>query len=175
MSHAKCRLYSLTPLSESRERRKIQLVEQPGQKSVSRSSQVTRAGPVSQGRPMSADDIQKAKMRALFMQSKYGKSGSKESKETKIDSLNKQPQTIPASIAACSSKAPTPYKIDENKKPLLLASKTSNRLEAYSKPKMDVKEPLWEKCMRVQIPWKRPAGTLAILLLVSSNIENLCL
>nr|ADV56700.1 homeobox protein [Phaseolus vulgaris] len=87
LSHAKCRLYSLTPLSESRERRKIQLVEQPGQKSVSRNSQVTRAGP----------------------------------------------------------------------KPLLLASKTSNRLEAYSKPKMDVKEPLWEKCMRVQIPWKRPA------------------
>ncbi|KAK7378954.1 hypothetical protein VNO80_04405 [Phaseolus coccineus] len=143
--------------SQSRERRKIQLVEQPGQKSVSRSSQVTRAGPVSQGRPMSADDIQKAKMRALFMQSKYGKSSSKESKETKIDSQNKQPQTIPASIAACSSKVPTPYKIDENKKPLLLASKTSNRLEAYTKPKMDVKEPLWEKCMRVQIPWKRPA------------------
>ncbi|XP_027926504.1 homeobox protein LUMINIDEPENDENS [Vigna unguiculata] len=143
--------------SQSRERRKVQLVEQPGQKSVSRSSQVTRAGSVSQGRPMSADDIQKAKMRALFMQSKYGKSGSKESKETKIDSLNKQPQTIPASIAACSSKVPTPPKIDENKKPLLLASKTSNRLEAYSKPKMDVKEPLWEKCMRIQIPWKTPA------------------
>ncbi|KAG4928583.1 hypothetical protein JHK85_055069 [Glycine max] len=143
---------------ESRERRKVQLVEQPGQKSVSRSSQVTRAGPVSQGRPMSVDDIQKAKMRALFMQSKYGKSGSKESKETKIDSPNKQPQTNPASIAACSSKVPTPPKIEENKKPLLLTSKTTNRLEAsYSKPKMDVKEPLWEKCKRVQIPWRTPA------------------
>ncbi|TKY61808.1 Homeobox protein LUMINIDEPENDENS [Spatholobus suberectus] len=144
--------------SQSRERRKVQLVEQPGQKSVSRSSQVTRAGPVSQGRPMSADDIQKAKMRALFMQNKYGKTGSsKESKETKIDSLNK-PQTNPASIAACSSKVHTPPKIEENKKPLLLASKTTNRLEAsYSKPKMDVKEPLWEKCKRVQIPWKIPA------------------
>ncbi|CAJ1878956.1 unnamed protein product [Sphenostylis stenocarpa] len=140
--------------SQSRERRKVQLVEQPGQKSMSRSSQVTRAGPVSQGRPMSADDIQKAKMRALFMQNKYGKSGSKESKETKIDGLNKKPQTTTASIAACSSKVPTPPKIEENKKPLLLASKTSNRL---SKPKMDVKEPLWEKCKRVQIPWKTPA------------------
>ncbi|RDX92851.1 Homeobox protein LUMINIDEPENDENS, partial [Mucuna pruriens] len=144
--------------SQSRERRKVQLVEQPGQKSVSRSSQVTRAGSVSQGRPMSADDIQKAKMRALFMQSKYGKTGSsKESKETKIDSLNK-PQTNPASIAACSSKVLTPPKIEENKKPLLLASKTTNRLEAsFSKPKMDVKESLWEKCKRVQIPWKKPA------------------
>ncbi|KAL2660909.1 hypothetical protein AAZV13_03G170600 [Glycine max] len=144
--------------SQSRERRKVQLVEQPGQKSVSRSSQVTRAGPVSQGRPMSADDIQKAKMRALFMQSKYGKSGSKESSETKIDSPYKQPQTNPASIAACSSKVPTPPKIEENEKPLLLASKATNKLEAsYSKPKMDVKEPLWEKCKRVQIPWKTPA------------------
>ena len=47
----------------------------------------------------------------------------------------------PASIAACSSKVPTPPKIEENKKPLLLTSKTTNRLEAsYSKPKMDVKE-----------------------------------
>ncbi|KAG5072909.1 hypothetical protein JHK86_008120 [Glycine max] len=151
-------LIFLNTLSESRERRKVQLVEQPGQKSVSRSSQVTRAGPVSQGRPMSADDIQKAKMRALFMQSKYGKSGSKESSETKIDSPYKQPQTNPASIAACSSKVPTPPKIEENEKPLLLASKATNKLEAsYSKPKMDVKEPLWEKCKRVQIPWKTPA------------------
>ncbi|KAK7396862.1 hypothetical protein VNO78_18024 [Psophocarpus tetragonolobus] len=144
--------------SQSRERRKVQLVEQPGQKSVSRSSQVTRAAHISQGRPMSADDIQKAKMRALFMQSKYGKSGSKESKETKIDSLNKQPQTNLTSIAACTSKVPTSAKIEENKKPLLPASKTTNMLEAsYSKPKMDVKETLWEKCKRIQIPWKTPA------------------
>lgn len=113
---------------------------------------------------MSADDIQKAKMRALFMQSKYGKSGSKESSETKIDSPYKQPQTNPASIAACSSKVPTPPKIEENEKPLLLASKATNKLEAsYSKPKMDVKEPLWEKCKRVQIPWRTPAGTFAII------------
>ncbi|KAK7284679.1 hypothetical protein RJT34_19429 [Clitoria ternatea] len=144
--------------SQSRERRKVQLVEQPGQKSVSRSSQVTRTGPVTQGRPMSADDIQKAKMRALFMQSKYGKTGSsKESKETKIDGLNK-PQTNQASIAACSSKVLTPPKIEGDKKPLLPAFKTINRVEAsYSKPKMDLKEPPWEKGKRVQIPWKTPA------------------
>ncbi|KAJ1412645.1 Homeobox-like domain superfamily [Sesbania bispinosa] len=144
--------------SQARERRKVQLVEQPGQKSVSRSPQVARAGSVSQGRPMSADDIQKAKMRALFMQSKYGKTGSsKESKDAKIDGLNK-PQTNQASIAICSSKVPVPPKIEEDKKPLLLPSKTTNRLDAsYSKPKMDLKEPLWEKCKRVQIPWKTPA------------------
>jgi hypothetical protein len=26
---------------------------------------------------------------------------------------------------------------------------------------MDLKEPLWEKCKRVKIPWKTPAGTFA--------------
>lgn len=142
-------------------------MEQPGQKSASRSSQVARTGPVSQGRPMSADDIQKAKMRALFMQSKYGKTGSsKQNKEAKIDCLNK-PQTNQTSIAICSSKVPSPLKIEEDKKPLLLPSKTNNRLEAsYSKLKMDLKEPLWEKCKRVQIPWKTPAGTFASFLLV---------
>ncbi|KAK7259401.1 hypothetical protein RIF29_25008 [Crotalaria pallida] len=143
--------------SQSRERRKVQLVEQPGQKTI-RSPQPTRAGPVTQGRPMSADDIQKAKMRASFMQSKYGKTGpSKESKEAKIDGL-KKPQINQASIAACSSKVPVPQNIEDNKISPLLPSKTTNRLEAsYSKPKMDLMEPLWEKCKRVQIPWKTPA------------------
>lgn len=150
----------------------MQLVEQPGQKSMNRSPQVTRVGPVNQGRPMSADDIQKAKMRALFMQSKYGKTvSSKESKEAKIDGLHKR-QTNQASIAACSSKVPVPPKIEEDKNFLLLPSnKTANRLEAsYSKPKMDANEPFWEKCKRVQIPWKTPAGTFATFLLVPSII-----
>lgn len=148
----------------------MQLVEQPGQKTVSRSPQVTRSGPVSQGRPMSADDIQKAKMRALFMQSKYGKTGpSKESKEAKIVGLNK-PQINQANIAACSSKVLVPPKIEDKKSPLL-PSKTTNRLEAsYSNLKMDLKEPLWEKLKRVQIPWKTPAGTFATFLLVPSFI-----
>ncbi|PNY05367.1 homeobox protein luminidependens-like [Trifolium pratense] len=141
-------------LGESRERRKVQLVEQPG--SVSRSPQAARTGPVSQGRPMSADDIQKAKMRALFMQSKYGKTASKENK-AKINSPSKS-QTKQASIAVCSSKVPVPLKNEEDKKPLLLPSKTTNRPEApNSKLKMDLKEPLWEKCKRVKIPWKTPA------------------
>ncbi|GAU11191.1 hypothetical protein TSUD_341810 [Trifolium subterraneum] len=140
--------------SQSRERRKVQLVEQPGL--GSRSPQTARTGPVSQGRPMSADDIQKAKMRALFMQSKYGKTASKENK-AKINSPSKS-QTKQASIAVCSSKVPVPLKNEEDKKSLLLPSKTTNRPEAsYSKLKMDLKEPIWEKCKRVKIPWKTPA------------------
>lgn len=135
----------------------MQLVEQPG--SMSRSPHVARSGSVSQGRPMSADDIQKAKMRALFMQSKHGKTALKENKEAKIRSLSKSPK---ASIAVCSSKVPAPLKIEEEKKPLFFSSKTTNRLEAsYSKLTTDLKETLLEKCKRVKIFWKTPAGTFA--------------
>ncbi|XP_054801617.1 homeobox protein LUMINIDEPENDENS [Prosopis cineraria] len=146
-------------LSQTRERRKVQLVEQPGQKTVSRSPQAVRVGPVSLGRPMSADDIQKAKLRALFMQSKYGKPGSsKGSKEAKTDGLNK-PQTNQGGLGSSSSKVPVSTKTDEDSKPLLLPSKTSNMkdasLESYLR--MDLKESFWEKCKQVQILWKTPA------------------
>lgn len=141
--------------SQARERRKVQLVEQPG--SVSRSPQTARTGPVTQSRPMSTDDIQKAKMRALFMQSKYKKTASlKENKEAKINSPSKSLTNL-GSIAVCSSKVPAPLKI-EDKKPQLHPPKTINRPEAsYSKLKMDLKEPLREKCKRMKIPWKSPA------------------
>lgn len=147
-------------------------MEQPGQKSVSRSPQVARVAPVSQSRPMSADDIQKAKLRASFMQSKYGKTGSsKESKEPKIVSLNK-PQTNQASIAVSSSKVHVPPKIEEDKKPPVLPSKNTIRLDtSYSKLKMDLKESPWEKCKRVQIPWKTPAGTFAAFCCSINNIR----
>ncbi|KAL5983832.1 hypothetical protein ACLOJK_017927 [Asimina triloba] len=56
------------------EKRKVLLVEHPGSKTAGRSVQVARAATTNQSRPMSADDIQKAKMRAIFMQSKYEKS-----------------------------------------------------------------------------------------------------
>ncbi|MED6206592.1 hypothetical protein PIB30_028309 [Stylosanthes scabra] len=159
-SHKKLALgVSSSQSNGPRERRKVQLVEQPGQKSVTRSPQATRVAPVNQGRPMSADDIQKAKMRALFMQSKYAKNGSsKESKDAKIDGLHKR-QTNQASIAACSAKVPVPPKIEDDKKTSLLpSSKITNKPEAsYSKTRMDANEPVWEKCKRVQIPWKTPA------------------
>ncbi|KAL5712963.1 hypothetical protein ACHQM5_015083 [Ranunculus cassubicifolius] len=55
--------------TQTKERRKVQLMEQPSRNSNGR----TRTTISNQGRPMSADDIQKAKLRATFMQSKYGK------------------------------------------------------------------------------------------------------
>jgi hypothetical protein len=49
------------------------MVEQPGQKAAGKSPQTVRIGTSGRSRPMSADDIQKAKMRALYMQSKNSK------------------------------------------------------------------------------------------------------
>ncbi|KAG2312086.1 hypothetical protein Bca52824_023643 [Brassica carinata] len=56
--------------SYNKERRKVQMVEQPGQKAAGRGPQTVRIGTSGRSRPMSADDIQKAKMRALYMNSK---------------------------------------------------------------------------------------------------------
>lgn len=56
--------------SYNKERRKVQMVEQPGQKAAGRGPQTVRIGTSGRSRPMSADDIQKAKMRAQYMNSK---------------------------------------------------------------------------------------------------------
>ncbi|EOX94988.1 hypothetical protein QUC31_004795 [Theobroma cacao] len=144
--------------SHSRERRKVQLVEQPGQKMAGKSSQTTRTVPISQSRPMSADDIQKAKMRALYMQSKYGKTGSSSNgmNEAKSEGLNK-PSTSQASFSPPVSKVHV-RPAEEQKKPVILPPKTSNRLGTCLDPKqnMDSKEPPWEKCQKVKIPWHTP-------------------
>ncbi|GAV83362.1 hypothetical protein CFOL_v3_26810 [Cephalotus follicularis] len=148
--------------AHNRERRKVQLVEQPGQKMAGRSPHATRAVPVSQGRPMSADDIQKAKMRAHYMQSKYGKNVlSAGSNETKTEGLNR-PLTTQASILPPVSKVHVQPKNEEHKKPEVFPTEVSNRIEPHfdAKQKMDSVEPLWERCKRVQIPWKTPPEML---------------
>lgn len=122
---------------------------------------------------MSADDIQKAKMRAVFMQSKYGKtSSSNESKEAKTEGLNKTSTTQHSTLNPVSKAAIRP-KIEEQMKPVILPSKISNRQDSplELKLRMDLKEPLWDKCKRVQIPWQTPPGTFAFnaFLLVSFN------
>ncbi|KAG6474824.1 hypothetical protein ZIOFF_064039 [Zingiber officinale] len=60
-------------LAESKQRRKILLVEQLDHKASGRIAHTVRTASTNHSRPMSADDIQKAKMRAMFMQHKYGK------------------------------------------------------------------------------------------------------
>ncbi|KAK8636005.1 hypothetical protein V6N13_004715 [Hibiscus sabdariffa] len=144
-------------VSHSRERRKVQLVEQPGQKVAGKNSQATRPVPVSQSRPMSADDIQKAKMRALYMQGKHGKPGSSDGmNEVKSEGLNK-PSPSKSSISRPVSKVPS-QPPEEQKKPVILPPKTSNRPETTVDPKQPVasKETPWEKCQKVKIPWRIP-------------------
>ncbi|KAB2616243.1 homeobox protein LUMINIDEPENDENS-like [Pyrus ussuriensis x Pyrus communis] len=146
--------------SQFRERRKVQLVEQPGQ-SAGRSVPATRTTTVSQARPMSADDIQKAKMRAQFMQSKYGKSrSSHENKELKTEGVDKL--TISqASILPVVPKVPIRSNIEEPKIPAtnpLKEREIPNKPETSLAPKrsLDLKEPILEKCPRIRIPWKMP-------------------
>ncbi|KAK8283341.1 hypothetical protein V6Z12_D08G088000 [Gossypium hirsutum] len=144
--------------SHSRERRRVQLVEQPGQKVAGKNSQTTRPVPISQSRPMSADDIQKAKMRALYMQSKHGKTGSSSNgmNEVKSEGLNKSSPSK-ASFSRPVSKVPS-HPAEEQKKPVVLPPKTSSRVETSLDPKQPVasKESPWEKCQKVKIPWHIP-------------------
>ncbi|KAF5731465.1 putative Homeobox protein LUMINIDEPENDENS [Tripterygium wilfordii] len=147
------------PTSHARERRKVQMVEQPGHNMAGRSPQATRTAPVSQGRPMSTDDIQKAKLRAQHMQSKYGKTvpSSNGGIGMKSEGLNNSSNT-PANIVALVSKVLFPSKSEEQKKTMVSPPNISDKPEAPvdPKPKMDSKELMWEKCARVQIPWQTP-------------------
>ncbi|XP_058200171.1 homeobox protein LUMINIDEPENDENS [Rhododendron vialii] len=144
--------------SQTRERRKVLLVEQPGQKSAGRSLPVVRSLTASQGRPLSADDIQKAKMRAQFMQTKYGKSGASSSEghqvktESPIKFSSSPARTLP-------SKAHVRPQVEEHKEPVVLPQQGSIQQETPSgnKKNLDLFEPLWKKCKRVQIRWQTPA------------------
>ncbi|RVX20545.1 Homeobox protein LUMINIDEPENDENS [Vitis vinifera] len=149
-------LYQLA--TETRERRKVQLVEQPGQKTAGRILQPGRAVPVSHGRPMSADDIQKAKMRAQFMQTKYGKIGSssKDKHEANSEGPSSKSSSSQTSTLLSVSKAHGRPKIEENKKPVTLPPRASNKVEALPQPKLELMETLFEKCKKVQIPWQAP-------------------
>ncbi|XP_058084253.1 homeobox protein LUMINIDEPENDENS-like [Magnolia sinica] len=145
---------------QTRERRKVLLVEQPGRNTAGRSMQVVRAASANQGRPMSADDIQKAKMRASFMQIKYGKIGTssnencQENTENQKTSSNPQTGNVPLQVSKTFQ-----LKKVEDKKAIVLPSETSHAppgTSMDSKPSMVPQEPFWEKLKRDQIPWQTP-------------------
>lgn len=141
-------------------------MEQPGQKLAGRSTQAVaaRAAAMNQGRPMSADDIQKAKMRAQYMQSKHAKtSSSNGSNEAKAEALNKS-TAIPASISPPISKVNILPKTEEQKKSVIPSAEVASGLEAsLDKQKMGSKEHLQEKGKMVLIPWRTPPGTFALV------------
>ncbi|CAM8894401.1 unnamed protein product [Rhodiola kirilowii] len=95
-------------------RRKVQLVEHPGQKLTGRSQQAARAS-VSQSRPVSTDDIQKAKLRKEFMEAKYGKKKSEtESSKQGISQASPIP-TQPLPHERMNPRLSLPKSVIENK------------------------------------------------------------
>lgn len=128
--------------------------------------QVARVSPLNQGRPMSADDIQKAKMRAIFMQSKYGKidtssndNSQQKSEGQKTSGASLTRNTLPASNGSHLKK-------EDVTKPAALPSKTSQTMPENSmdsKPRMAAQEPLWQKLKIDQIQWQAPPGTFLCL------------
>ncbi|XP_023004443.1 homeobox protein LUMINIDEPENDENS-like isoform X2 [Cucurbita maxima] len=141
--------------SRFRERRKVQMVEQPEQKVAGRNLQAPRT-PASQGRPMSTDDIQKAKIRAQFMQSKYGKTGLSNGRmHTKSGNVNKP---LHSSASSPASKISLRPKFEDQKRAVVLLPKNSNKVETplHSKIEVEFKDSLGEKCKRVQIQWRMP-------------------
>lgn len=153
-----------------RERRKVQLVEDPDAKG-GRSPLVARTAPSNHSRPMSADDIQKAKMRAIHMQEKYGKNSS---------TSEKSPPKIEDSEASSASQASNPLpanktprlpqlKRSEVKKPSILAAKSlSHKPETYSRsnPNLIQQELLLGTLKKSQLQWRTPPGTSAFVLFI---------
>ncbi|KAK9146894.1 hypothetical protein Sjap_006797 [Stephania japonica] len=157
----------------TRERRKVLPVEQPGQNKSSRNVQVARIMPSKQGRPMSADDIKKAKMRASFMQSKYGNNGSSsnENQQQKIEDPNQSNNSLIRPFIS-TSKLPLRRKIEEGSKNKLLTAEPSTLPEAPEVPALDTgtvsenaadtmpsfgpAEPSQEELKMKQIPWRMP-------------------
>lgn len=128
---------------QTKERRKVLMVEHPGQKPAGRSSQGARSVTVNQSRPLSADDIQKAKMRAQFMQNKNGK-----------------PQPSQARPLVSPAKANDQPEGEKHKALVGNLPPKVSILQGASpgvKKNLDVDEPLWKKCKKVQIKWMTPA------------------
>lgn len=147
------------------------MVEQPGQKVAGRNSQAPRASPASQGRPMSTDDIQKAKMRAQFMQSKYGKAGSPNGRsDVKSENVNK-PLHLVSGASSPASKISLSLKLEDQRKALVPPPKISNKVETplHSKVEVEFKDSLGEKCKRVQIQWRMPPGSFSLTPYTSFN------
>lgn len=141
-------------------------MDQPDSKAAGRSVQVARAGPSNQSRPMSADDIQKAKMRAMFMQNKYGKSDVSTPENLGQKSVNREISSAQIIKTTPSSRiAQLPHtKRNEDKKPLIPIRKPSPvKMETDSKPNKTSREHLLERLKSVRTQWHSPPGTVALL------------
>lgn len=153
------------------------MVEQPGQKAAGRSPQTVRIGTSSRSRPMSADDIQKAKMRALYM--------SKNSKKDPLPSaIGDSRTTVPEKPLALQSAKDSPpsqtneAKIEDTPEPSSVQSvnipavNVPVQAEEYRKPSTPPQsiarkvgvllkmspQTILKNCKRKQIDWHVPPG-----------------
>ncbi|KAK1319723.1 Homeobox protein LUMINIDEPENDENS [Acorus calamus] len=138
-------------------RRKVLLVEEPGRNTSGKSPQGAKTVTKNQSRPMSADDIQKAKMRAMFMQNKYGKitASPNESISTKVDD-----QKVSVSQTDNISPALKPYelKADQDEKPEVTSLRIIQPPEPIIDPEpgLALQESLSDMLKRDQVPWRTP-------------------
>lgn len=113
--------------------------------------------PTDKRRPITADEIQKAKLRAQFLQSN----------KTKTDGP-KRPSLLTSDFLSASEAYLRP-KLEAQKKARLhpptsskqVNSSSDQKLASDQKPAFDQKEHLLDKCRRVQIPWRAPPGTVS--------------
>ncbi|KAL0389607.1 UNVERIFIED_CONTAM: Homeobox protein LUMINIDEPENDENS [Sesamum calycinum] len=147
------------------------MVEYPSQRLAVRSPQVAKSTPATQSRPLSADDIQKAKMRAQFMQSKHGKASTYPDEKLKPESQNRCTSSH-ASFPPSVSKSNLQSEPEEQRKLDNAVSKSNVQSEPEEQRKLDnaisklanqqaispleLEEPPCKKKKRVQIPWRTP-------------------
>ncbi|KAM3335280.1 hypothetical protein ACQJBY_029605 [Aegilops geniculata] len=149
--------------TKSKERRKVQLVEQPNRKAAGKNAHSARSICTNNSRPLSADDIQKAKMRAMFMQEKYGKvdtskvSDKPETTENKKPSglVNSNEPPMPRSPLTSTAKQPvdpSPSTSIQNAVPL------SDNPEILATPKLNIapRETPIEKLDSKRVHWQIP-------------------
>lgn len=157
------------------------MVEQPGQRLPARGPQVAKSTHTIQSRPLSADDIQKAKMRAQFMQNKHGKTNPSPDDKVKPENQNQSlvsNTTLPSSVSKSSDRGELedPRKVENDvgkqvEEQRNAQNHVAKHVEGLRKVENDVakhvdqplelslnveEEPPWKKCKRVQIPWRIP-------------------
>ncbi|KAJ0979852.1 hypothetical protein J5N97_015326 [Dioscorea zingiberensis] len=146
--------------SKNKQRRKVQLVEQPDSKSAGRSVQVARTLYSNQSRPMSADDIQKAKMRAMFMQNKYGKTDASTNENLGQKTVDREvpsaSQTIKTTPASGIPQLHQLKRNEDKKLPIPIRKPSPDKMESDSKTNTTSREHLLERLMSIQTQWHSP-------------------
>lgn len=131
--------------------------------------QVARAVPSNHSRPMSADDIQKAKMRAVFMQNKYGKADTSNSenrlRKTEDNHVPSPSETSNMLSASRAHQLPPMEKDGGTKASISTTNIRPNKSETLviPRPNTTSQERLLEKLKCSQIPWQTPPGTFVFV------------